>query len=410
MHDLAKSTPRKQTKPEYGSRRAVILNLTLVCALLLLNGCTHRTTIKSTNHVPLQQQTTLIPENQLLDVGVVTFDPGLEQIDEDDAVLPEVRNAESYYLANQVRSAIQDSAAWGAVRVLPSIKPVTDVYVEGTILESTGETLSLAIVVSDTSTQVWYKKVYSIKASKYAYQRRKSLQRDPFSGLFNQIANDLLQYRQTLEGETAVGLRTISALRFARDFSPESFDQHITQNRKGVLKVSRLPAHNDPVLARIEKIKTRDNLYIDTMQEYYDNFSLRMEEPYQVWRGESYDEVIAARELKRQGMQRIAGGIAAVVIGIAAAGSSDGSARMAGATAVGSGGLLIQSGIGKRAEAQMHVEALAELGQSLEAELEPQVIDLEDRTITLTGNVESQYQQWRDILQSIYRAENGSPQ
>ena len=55
----------------------------------------------------------------------------------------------------------------------------------------------------------------------------------------------------------------------------------------------------------------------------------------------------------------------------------------------------------------MHVEALAELGQSLEAELEPQVIDLEDRTITLTGNVESQYQQWRDVLQKIYRAEIG---
>ena len=379
----------------------------LLIAVFVLNGCTNSTTIKSTRHVPLQQQTTAIPENQLLNVGVVTFDPGLDESDDDDAVLPEVRNAESYYLANQLRGAIQDSAAWGAVRVLPSTKPVTDVYLQGTILESTGESLKLAIAVSDTSGQAWYKKTYAVKASEYAYQRRKTLQRDPFSGLFNQISNDLLSYREKLDGDTAVKLRTISELRFARDFSPESFDQHIVENRKGRLEISRLPARNDPILARIQKIQMRDDLYVDTMQEYYDNFSLRMEEPYQVWRTESYNEVIAARELKRQGTGRILGGIAAVVVGIVAAGSSDGSARAAAAVAIGSGGLLVQSGIGKRAEAQMHVEALAELGQSLEAELEPQVIDLEDRTITLTGNVESQYQQWRDVLQKIYRAEIG---
>ena len=385
--------------------RAVILLISISCGLLF-GGCTHSTTIKSTNHIPLHQQATTIPENQLLDVGVVTFDPGLDTIDDDDAVLPEVRNAESYYLANQLRTAIQDSAAWGAVRVLPSTKAVTDVYVQGSIVESNGETLKLAISVSDTSGQAWYKKTYQINASEYAYQRRNLRQRDPFAGLFNQIANDLFEYRQTLDGAAASKLRTISELRFARDFSPESFNQHIVEDRKGVLDIARLPARNDPILGRIKQIQTRDELYIDTLQEYYDNFSLRMEEPYQVWRTETYHEVIAARELKRQGTLRTLGGIAAVIAGIAASGSSDGSARMAGAVAVGSGGLLIQSGIGKRAEAQMHVEALAELGQSLEAELEPRVIELEDRTITLTGNIENQYQQWREILQKIYQTEN----
>ncbi len=383
-----------------------LLLLIAVVGGCLLTGCTNTTTVKSTSHTPLQQQTEVIPEYRLLDVGVLTFDPGLDEIDDDDAVLPEVRNAESYYLANQLRAAIQDSAAWGAVRVLPSRQPITDVYVQGTILESNGEVLKLAIAVSDTSGRSWYEKTYTTRASNYSYQHRKTLQRDPFAGLFNQIANDLFQYQQKLDSNTAETLHTISELRFARDFSPESFAQHISENRKGVLEIARLPAHNDPILARIEKIQVRDHLYIDTLQEYYDNFSRRMEEPYQLWRTESYEEVIAARELKRQGMMRTIGGIATIVIGIAAAGSNDGAARTAGAVAIGSGGLLVQSGLGKRAEAQIHVEALAELGQSLEAELEPQVIDLEDRTITLTGNVESQYQQWRELLQQIYQAEN----
>lgn len=380
----------------------------IVFALLpALNGCTNSTTIKSTNSIPLRQQGSQIPEQELLNVGIVTFDPGLEEIDEDDAVLPEVRQAESYYLANLLRTTLEDSAAWGAVRVLPSTKPVTDVYVLGRILISNGETLRLAITVTDTSGNSWYKKTYQSQASSYAYQRRNIQQGDPFTGLFNQIANDLFEYRQKMTGELAANLRTISELRFAREFSQETYQQHIVENSKGILTVARLPAHNDPMLARIRKIQKRDELYVDTLQEYYDNFSLRMKEPYQIWRAETYNEVIAARELKRQGTLRTLGGIAAVVAGIAASGSSDGSARMAGAVAVGSGGLLVQSGIGKRAEAQMHVEALAELGQSLEAELEPQVIDLEDRTITLTGNVEDQYQQWREVLQEIYQTENG---
>ena len=55
----------------------------------------------------------------------------------------------------------------------------------------------------------------------------------------------------------------------------------------------------------------------------------------------------------------------------------------------------------------MHMEAIEELGQSLESEVAPQVISLEDRTITLTGSVEEQYEQWREILADLYAVEVG---
>ncbi len=71
------------------------------------------------------------------------------------------------------------------------------------------------------------------------------------------------------------------------------------------------------------------------------------------------------------------------------------------------GGYLLKSGLEKRNEAEIHVQALDELGQSLEAEITPQVIELEDRTVMLSGNVEDQYAQWREILGDIYRAEIG---
>ncbi|HCO58762.1 MAG TPA: hypothetical protein DIT58_01105 [Porticoccaceae bacterium] len=348
-------------------------------------------------------------EAELLDVGILAFNPGLDDLDkkEEANILPAVRNAEAHYLATQLTHTIQDSAAWGAVRLLPSEQVITDIYISGAIQQSDGEKLALDITVRDSSGKRHYQKTYQALASRYAYERRKKLQRDPFQGLFNQIANDLVQWRQQLSGKQALDIRTISTLRFARDFSPEAFSQHLEENRKGQLKVVRLPAENDPILARIEPLRERDYLYIDTVQAYYDAFSQQMKEPYQTWRAESYDEVMAARELKRQSIQRTAGGVAAILAGIVASGSNSGAARASGAVAIGSGALLVKSGLGKKAEAQIHIEALAELGQSLEAEVEPRVIELEDQTITLTGNVQMQYQQWREILRKIYLNERG---
>jgi hypothetical protein len=55
----------------------------------------------------------------------------------------------------------------------------------------------------------------------------------------------------------------------------------------------------------------------------------------------------------------------------------------------------------------MQVETLAELGNSLESEIAPQTIALEERVITLSGTVETQYAQWREILADIYANEVG---
>ena len=100
------------------------------------------------------------------------------------------------------------------------------------------------------------------------------------------------------------------------------------------------------------------------------------------------------------------GGLA-IIGGILAAGSDNGSTHVGGLVAASAGGALLKDALGRRQEAQIHVDALVELGESLEADIEPQAIDLEDRTITLSGNVEAQYQEWKDLLQQIYEQERG---
>ena len=162
------------------------------------------------------------------------------------------------------------------------------------------------------------------------------------------------------------------------------------------------------MVERVRSIRERDLLFIDTLQEYYGSFNGEMYGPYQEWRKLSYEEAMAMQELRAESTRRLIAGGVAVLAGIAAAGANDTSTRTAGNVAVIGGGYLLKSGLEQRAEAQIHVEALEELGMSLEAEITPSVIELEDRTVMLSGNVEDQYDQWRELLADIYRAEIGA--
>ncbi|MEZ5502535.1 MAG: hypothetical protein R3E50_07660 [Halioglobus sp.] len=381
----------------------------LLCAglCLLLAGCVSQT-IKSTSVPAIETPAAAVPEDQLLDVAVVVFDPGLDDYDEDEQVYPEVRKAEARFMPLLLTEAMQDSGAWGAVRVVPDDSQVTDLIVRGKILHSDGEELQLNIIATDATGEVWLDKTYTGKASRYSYQTTTRKTYDPFQAVYNTIANDLLKQQEELKPQDRTDIRVVAELRFARSFSPDAFDGYLEQNRNGEYVVKRLPAENDPMLVRVREIRERDHVYVDTLQAYYTNFDAQMLPPYQEWRKNSYESVVALEELQAESTRNLVLGGLAVIGGIAAAATGDSSTtRTAGQVAVLGGGYLLKSGLDKRNEAQIHVAELDELGQSLEAEVTPQVIELEDRTVTLSGNVEQQYAQWRALLADIYRAEIG---
>lgn len=390
---------KTETQP---SMKAFFVSL-FTSVVIGLVGCSNQT-VKTANHVPLERETTELEEKYLLDVGIQVFDTGLGRAvdNEDLLIFPEVRKAESRYIPIHLMEALQNSAAWGAVRVVPNEKTMADVLVTGEILQSDGELLLLNVIVSDASGRVWFEKTYQGLASKYSYERQRS-HNDPFQGIYNRIANDMLEFGKKLSGQDIADIRTIAELRFAKSFSPEAFDQHLTLSKKGRYEISRLPANNDPMLARIHRIRERDYIFVDTLQEYYGSFVRDMDRPYQEWRKQTYSEVIDMRNLQRSARNRTIAGIAAIVAGIAASGSSSGASQAAGQVGILGGAYAVRSGFGKRAESRLQLEILQELGDSLESEIEPRVVELEDRTITLSGTVENQYEQWRDILQEIYR-------
>ena len=380
--------------------------------LMVLSNTGFSAVDKVTSSTPLllKTPTNPIPQELLLDVGIPTLNDGLYLTDENDTVFPEVRFAEAIYFANQLAKVMEKSGAWGAIRVTPNDQVITDVYITGTILHSDGETLALSVVVKDTKGQKWFSKTYKKVVGKLAYDRKsRNNLGDPFQNLFIDVANDVLIYREKLTSKELMELRSLSELRFAKQFSSDAFAEYLSENKKGILNLERLPAEDDELLKRVQKIRQRDYLYIDTMQDYYDGFSQQMHFAYQEFRQSSYDSVVKSRQLNRQGNQRIIAGLGSILAGIYGRTQADTRlASNASSATAAVGGFILKSGLEQKQKSAEYDESIAEMGSSLEAEIAPQVIALEDRTITLTGTVQAQYGQWQALMAKIYQQERGS--
>jgi hypothetical protein len=377
----------------------------------VLGGCVVET--KPIPRVNAVQATTEIPEAQLLDVGVRLFDanvPEDEKQQEELKIFPDVRKAEARYLPMRLRSTLEGTGHWGQVRVVPQEEDSQDVLVDGRILESNGMTLKLDITVADASGRTWYRKEYEAPADTRSYRDTSGRPRDPFQNLYSEIANDMLVARQKLVATDLETIRRVSDLRFASDLAPYAFKDYLAQDKKGQYQVVRLPAAGDPLPERIERIRERDYAFVDTLNEHYALFTDNMAEPYQNWRRYSYDEIEQETAAKRSALNRKLLGAAAIVAGVVAGANSDTYVGSAAATAGIIGGVYaVKSGFDKAAEAKMHSDSLRQLGQSFQSEVQPMVVEVEGRTLQLTGTAEEQFHEWRRLLKELYENETGLP-
>jgi len=382
-----------------------LLSLASVLTLLtVLTGCVSET-VKSTSVPVLDAPTTLAPEAELLDVGVVILDPGISPVEDEEQVYPEVRRAEATFMATELAEVLTEQGGWGAVRVVPDDRQFSDLLVRGTILRSDGEALELKILVSDARGTQWLDKRYQGITSRYAYEQGTRVKQDPFLAVYRLIANDMLAIFNQLPSEERITIRQVAEMRFARDFANGAFEDYLEEDESGHISLRRLPAEDDPMLNRIRGLRQRHYVFVDTLQGHYTGFAEDMYTPYQEWRKASYEETVALRELQAESQREMIAGGAAIIAGVLAQTSGNRATRSAGAVGVIGGGALLKSGLEKRAESNIHSLALEELGQSLDAEITPRVIELEDRTVRLTGSVEDQYDQWRELLADIYAAE-----
>ena len=387
----------------------------------LLSGCVVKET-RPLAKLEAVQAKVQIPEAELLDVALRHLDAGVpaELIDDEEAldkkrIYPDVRVAESRLLPMRLRTTLEASGQWGAVRVVPEAVQFVDVVVTGRIIESTGSRLELAITAIDASGRVWIKdRLYASDADLGSYKTDASLRaRDPFQNVYAQIANDLVTARDALTSAEKRELRHIAQLRFAQDLDPRSFEGYLQRSSDGRYRLTRLPADNDPAVVRIAKIRERDATVIDTLDGYTQEFSDKLFDPYGSFRRTSREAIEREDKARAQAMTRTALGAAAVLGSIFASSNCastdyncrriDSAVRTAGAVG---GVAAVMSGIQKFSDAKVAAQEVKELASSFSSEAAVQTVDVEGRTLKLTGTAEEQYREWRRLLAAIYREEN----
>jgi hypothetical protein len=402
--------------------RRALIGLISLGLLLQLGGCMVNET-KPLPKINAVQAKTQIPQDELLDVAVREFDVNIteEQLKDTDKlakqrVFPDIRKAEARFIPAALRSTLESSGQWGAVRVVPTSVEFVDVIVDGKILESTGAKLAVEISVRDSTGRQWItKKRYESLADTGSYKTEASLRaRDPFQNVYSQIANDMVAAREALVAENRRDIRRVTELRFAQDIAPKAMDGYVSKDAKGMMTVARLPAKDDPYTTRIERIRERDGAVVDTVNGYYANFSDTMRDSYGSWRRTSFDEIEKETRDRNKARTRTILGAAAVLASVFVPGQCasndyncrriENAARTAGAIG---GTAAVLSGLKKYSDARVHAQALKELSETFQSEVQPQVVDVEGRTLRLTGTADEQYKEWRELLHQLYLEETG---
>ncbi|MEM7246816.1 MAG: hypothetical protein AAF533_15800 [Acidobacteriota bacterium] len=353
--------------------------------------------------------TSEIDEASLLDIGIQTFDLGVADVPIEDGskdlwrANPEIRRSEAVFMAHQLKRTLASSGFWGAVRVVPLGTQGLDLILSGEIVRSTPKDLVLAVELVDATGQVWHRGRYRNELGKHAYPERVEgvPRHEPHQVVYDRIANALSAELSRHPRSERLRIREVAELRFAAELAPDLFGNYLQVDRRGGWAPVRLPAEGDPMVDRMRRIRQRDHLVVDTLDEHYAGFADAMDLPYWDWRAYSHEEFLAWKKIRRKARTRkffggllIAGGILGEAAGLEDA-------------AVLGGAMVLQSGIGKGKEAKIHREALGELATSFHSEVSPLRVEVEGRTLQLEGTADQQYAQWRGLLQRIFEEESG---
>ena len=352
-----------------------------------------------------------LPDAERLDVGIILFDAGIEagsEADEKKLIFPEVRQAEARYMPYQLKTTMESSGQWGSVWVVPERSDAVDLTVWGRIDRSDGLDVVLRVGAWDATGREWLNRKYSTTVPEKAYSRYREAGQDPYQSLYNEIANDLLKFRAGMSAKELATVRNVAELRYGAALVPAAFAATLEQDKSGNYRLRRLPAADDPMVARMRAVREREYALADTLNEYYANLYYELAKPYEDWRKMSREEMIRYQDLRRSAFIRGTAGALALLAAVLYEGSGgdNGAITMAG---VYGGFEGIKSALEKRAESNVSRDALKEAGAGFNAEAEPLIVEVEGQTRRLTGTAEARYTEWRRLLREIYSAETGLP-
>lgn len=400
--------------------RRIPSSFILAAALAMLAGCAATGTATGPSvgprATPSAGAADGVYQGVRLDVIVPVFDLGLPADPDDyekEGVWPELRRAEANRFAVTLKRALQDTLAFGDVRVSPDTEATGDLYVIGAIEKSDGQDVVIAVEAVDIGGKRWMRKRYRHRVKEHFWRDPRNAGLDPYQPVFDAAAADIARLVGKRSARELTELRHLAEIRFAKSFSEDAFAEYVDE-RGGRATLTAMPSPDDPMLARTRAVRVREGLFLDNMQTHYAAFAQRTGASYAAWQEHSLTEVKARNEARGKALVQGVLGAALAVGGAYAAikGNRDYNPgqEVAGVAAAIAGGVLISKSFQSSSEGKVHAEALSELGESLDVEVASQVVELEGTTAELTGDAREQFRQWRSFLRRIYAEEQAAEQ
>ncbi len=357
---------------------------------------------KEENDNQVEQYNETFNPTRKLNIIIPAFDPGIKDNKE---VFQELRNFESKRFAVKLKNALETTNKVGAVRVTPNTSASGQIYIIGKIIESNGQKVNIKIKVIDTSGKKLMDKKFSKKIKHTHYSSSRTKNNDAYDKLFNEVALKIVERLKKLDEREVDTLVNISKLRFGTEFSSESFTSYLKKS-SNKYTLTGLPSDNDPMWQRVNSIMIREQLFIDSLQSHYNKFVNSSNQSYILWQSQSYNEIVAEKKAKTKAIGRGVLGVLSIAAAVASASSpnnNDDYTNEVGLLTL--GGKLFEDAAKYKAEAKMHRDSIEELGYSIDAELAPNIIEFENKTIELSGNAKQQFLEWRNFLKKMYELE-----
>ena len=318
-------------------------------------------------------------DKPLLDISISAFAMNLPEDSREQQtrqIYPAVRQAEARYLPSFLKLMLEESGEWGAVRLLPDAGTGAEVQIAATILDSDGNTLSLALQAIDATGRTWIDKTY-IRQALDSVSLNQPVLTDPFLYLYTDIGNDLAAFYATLTAAEVNEIRAVATLRYAATLAPDVFEPYLTLAETGRYGYSRLPAENDPFLLRVQAIRDHEYVFIDVVDEQYESFFVAIKPVYDLWRKYRREQMASeADKINREAAQ--------------------GNDFRRGSY------MSLRESYNNYRWSRMQDQYLEELNEGFINEIQPTDITLEDSLYHLSGTLAEQYSEWRDILQELY--------
>lgn len=219
--------------------------------------------------IPVQDVLSAVP----LNVSIAAFDPGVpddQSLHRDLEIFPRIREIEAMLLPFALRQALFETAEWGAVRIVPEPDDGAELLVTGSLGQSDGEDLELTVRAVDASGRVWLEKTFTGSPESNQF--------------YTAIAAELANARAQLTDKTLSNVVEISLLRYGIRLAPSAFTGYLKQTDDGTFVIERLPASNDPMLARIKLVRETEYVITDAVDENFQKLYAEIASVHELWR------------------------------------------------------------------------------------------------------------------------------